>query len=1006
MNRESHQERLPKNHLADRMVNDHRLCERFTRCERKGLGVLGTSRILGLYLFLYLFGFSPSAIPDFFAVPDFFSVLNPFSNPGMLAAKTSLNFHDLDPALRPQRCQTEHWDIEENHHHLYQSRDFARGQCLAQEYPTVEKRVSEGVTQQRFPDGPHRVTETQNPLQANTEPTYSAYAQVAELREDSTLRAVAFGTPDDGLACGDRGVILRTEDGGKHWQLVDRRSHCTFTDIAWMSPRHAIIVGGSIDRVTGISRGLVLSTNDAGLHWVEADDAELPMLRKIQRDGSKLKAVGDWSNSLLTHHFESTDNGSTWHAADETTSQLPESKTLRSDQLRWRVATNHLITVRDACRTSEKGRCLVGDHGVIALTNDQGQTWDIVRGSQRKTAVLFISQSPQTVAWSLVGSEALEERHRVSILCQSFSANHLGQYDSDEHLQRLQAARQAAINCGAASIDEMESGSTIDISTVAKQWIAIQEPSVLVLDQTLPANVKEAFVTAGISRKIKRVIEYSFCDPESSGRQGTLMHRNALLSNTGVLAGDFYNDAMHWIAPHAAQCQSVQMVTLYDIATASARGESLMNGISIKNSERLQAKAPNTSRRKLQIARARLQQDSQAEQLVNRTVTIEQFRRLFNHLIGSTSKEDQFRLVWEILARTRESLSDHPSLAKYEAALEICRDRFPERSVSDWAKLRLESIQNSNEWRKLRALLPNQIQKSKHPFGGSEIVVSPFQKNADKIQQASAISPANPSLPPVVVPKLETATETHTQRAAKNGKVDLNWEFHPVVLLSREASRLRNDHDALQVANKISPDVVRLSQSTNRWSEMLKTNGKRSLRVKSTIQAPHLDGRLNETCWNRPIKLQDGTSIQVSHDEEYVYFGVTVSSKRMKTDPVEIETAQSLRDESLELFDRLKICIDTDRDLLTRMELQVTATGRVHDAIDGCKNWQPTWYPAILSNGESITYEIAILRRDLTELPIAPSEKWFLAVSPVSGGLKNQTHMIPQPENWMQITFE
>ena len=71
---------------------------------------------------------------------------------------------------------------------------------------------------------------------------YAAYSQAKALQEDSTLRAVAFGSKTTGIACGDRGTILRSVDGGHSWKLVDHDHQYSFTDIAWLSPQRAIMV--------------------------------------------------------------------------------------------------------------------------------------------------------------------------------------------------------------------------------------------------------------------------------------------------------------------------------------------------------------------------------------------------------------------------------------------------------------------------------------------------------------------------------------------------------------------------------------------------------------------------------------------------------------------------------------------------------------------------------------------------------------------------------------------
>ena len=53
---------------------------------------------------------------------------------------------------------------------------------------------------------------------------------------------------------------------------------------------------------------------------------------------------------------------------------------------------------------------------MILITRDQGKTWVTTRGKERRTSVLFVADNPKTAAWSMLGSEALESRNRVSLL--------------------------------------------------------------------------------------------------------------------------------------------------------------------------------------------------------------------------------------------------------------------------------------------------------------------------------------------------------------------------------------------------------------------------------------------------------------------------------------------------------------------------------------------------------------------------------------------------------------
>ena len=111
---------------------------------------------------------------------------------------------------------------------------------------------------------------------------------------------------------------------------------------------------GGLSIVSRVSAVELSRTQDAGLSWQEAMDTELPMLWSVTWDGSQLTVSGCWSDSLLTDAFESYDQGLTWHAATPDTHETARAGFSRTDQLRWRVATDQLITVRDACRTPSR----------------------------------------------------------------------------------------------------------------------------------------------------------------------------------------------------------------------------------------------------------------------------------------------------------------------------------------------------------------------------------------------------------------------------------------------------------------------------------------------------------------------------------------------------------------------------------------------------------------------------------------------------------------------------
>ena len=97
----------------------------------------------------------------------------------------------------------------------------------------------------------------------------------------------------------------------------------------------------------------------------------------------------------------------------------------------------------------------------------------------------------------------------------------------------------------------------------------------------------------------------------------------------------------------------------------------------------------------------------------------------------------------------------------------------------------------------------------------------------------------------------------HHEEKSPQTTLDLRWEFHPLVLLSREAARLRNDTEELKSPTK-RPNLVRLKDSNVSWGQLLKTNGKASLFANNTLSPPHLDGQLNDSCWQSATLIHEG----------------------------------------------------------------------------------------------------------------------------------------------------
>jgi hypothetical protein len=120
-------------------------------------------------------------------------------------------------------------------------------------------------------------------------------------------------------------------------------------------------------------------------------------------------------------------------------------------------------------------------------------------------------------------------------------------------------------------------------------------------------------------------------------------------------------------------------------------------------------------------------------------------------------------------------------------------------------------------------------------------------------------------------------------------------------------------------------------------------------------------------------------------------------------------------DHDLSGVDRMRLCFDIDRDLITSMQLQATDGRRTHDAVDGNPIWQPTWYVAVDRTRETVTFEIAILARDLGAHDLGnliPADRddethatWFIKAEALSANRMQDTQVIPTPTRWTRVVF-
>ncbi|MFN0157176.1 MAG: YCF48-related protein [Bacteroidota bacterium] len=201
------------------------------------------------------------------------------------------------------------------------------------------------------------------------------------LPQGNHLRGITYINDTTGIAVGDAGTILRTDDGGNSWHPQRSGTNADLWGVQFVDSQIGTAVG---------SNGVVLRTTDRGETWTSRSAGTTNTLRAVRfTDANKGIAVEDLGKILKT-----TDGGETWqqivvagttglcgvHFSDTDRGTIVglNGKILKTTDggTNWNQqnsgTTQHLYAVLfiDAFRG-----IAVGTGGVILRTLDGGDTW-------------------------------------------------------------------------------------------------------------------------------------------------------------------------------------------------------------------------------------------------------------------------------------------------------------------------------------------------------------------------------------------------------------------------------------------------------------------------------------------------------------------------------------------------------------------------------------------------------------------------------------------------------
>ena len=261
---------------------------------------------------------------------------------------------------------------------------------------------------------------------------------------------------NQGWIVGDRGLVLRTSDGGQNWEPVTLQTDpldpdslpvsCRLETVNFVSPSHGWIAGGYHNPGSTTSHGVLFATVDGGQTWKQIQGIALPKINRLMfstplegiavGDGNALKPSGvfqtrdggrSWScNSRGSVHswqvadqangvtVLATDNGQLGRFADQ---QLTEAffNTPASDQAAARPEPPRIRQIR---MLDERFGYAVADAAEMYQTRNGGYSWDAFPAPSVESAGLdlytlsiqanriWVAGNPGSMIWTRTTDQA------------------------------------------------------------------------------------------------------------------------------------------------------------------------------------------------------------------------------------------------------------------------------------------------------------------------------------------------------------------------------------------------------------------------------------------------------------------------------------------------------------------------------------------------------------------------------------------------------------------------
>ncbi|MBS0204286.1 MAG: hypothetical protein JSS49_15390 [Planctomycetes bacterium] len=196
------------------------------------------------------------------------------------------------------------------------------------------------------------------------------------------------------------------------------------------------------------------------------------------------------------------------------------------------------------------------------------------------------------------------------------------------------------------------------------------------------------------------------------------------------------------------------------------------------------------------------------------------------------------------------------------------------------------------------------------------------------------------------------------------------------------------------VSRATEPSIKHLAEREI-WLMLASSEPPRELATcQRTMDRPRLDGVLSDPCWleSRDLRLTTedlgddqpksdptATLVMLSYDSEFLYVGLSVP--RREGANLDRPVPGRGYDADLSRHDRVTICLDVDRDYSTWYEFHVDQRGWTCERCWEDRRWNPVWYVASDADETHWRIEAAIPWSELVATPPQRGTVWGAAIT-------------------------